>query len=213
MHYICRYTIDRLVRMKKNPSLNRLLVYIGILLLLTTFSCKSSFKVSSENLSNNNLLARMKTFKFFNPDNMPAANFAFSDKNKKRLFDAVADEMIKRGFTSKQDSDLIIRIQGGTSREIENREPYYGYNDYYNRYYYGGYYPYSWSRDPWMYDDISKKITIIIVDVMDAKNDRLLWQGTGSGVLSEKPELVELNLIKAVNDIFLQFPVPVKSSN
>ena len=185
---------------------------IGILFLFTIFSCKSSFKVSSENLTNKNL-TRLKTFKFFNPANMPPSNFAFSDTNKKRLFDAVADEMIKRGFSSTQEADLIIKIQGGTSQEVENREPYYGYNDYYNRYYYGGYYPYSWSRDPWMYDDISKKTTIIIIDVMDAENDKLLWQGTGSGVLSDKPEMIELNLRKAVSDIFLEFPAPIKSSN
>lgn len=144
---------------------------------------------------------------------MPGANFAFSDTNKKRLFDAVAEEMINRGFTSKQEADLIIKIQGGTSHEIEDKEPYRGYNDYNNRSYYGGYYPYSWSRDPWRYDDISKKTTIIIIDVMDAESEKLLWQGTGSGVLSDKADMVETNLRKAVTDIFLQFPAPIKSSN
>ena len=168
--------------MNKHIIVNKLAFFTGIFLLLTLYACKSSFKVSSENLSGKNL-TRLKTFKFFNPANMPAANFAFSDKNKKRLFDAVANEMKIRGFTSTQEADLIIKIQGGTSREIEDREPYYGYNNYYDRYYYGGYYPYSWSRDPWMYDDISKKMTIIIVDVMDAKSSKLLWQGTGSGVV------------------------------
>ena len=212
MRYICRNRMKYIVQMNRSPFINKLVLYSWIFLLITTYACKSSFKVSSENLAGNNL-SRLNTFKFFNPANMPAANFAFSDKNKKRLFDAVANEMIQRGYSSTQEADLIIKIQGGTSREIENREPYYGYNNYYNSYYYGGYYPYSWSRNPWMYDDISKKITIIIVDVMDAKNNKLLWQGTGSGVLSEKPEMVELNLMKAVSDIFLEFPVPVKSSN
>jgi len=144
---------------------------------------------------------------------MPEANFAFSDTNKKRLFDAVAKEMIRRGFTSKQEANLIIKIQGGTSHEIEDNERNRGYNDYYNRSYYGGYSPYSWNRDPWMYDDISKKTTIIIIDIMDAESDKLLWQGTGSGILSDKAEMVESNLRKAVSDIFLQFPVPTKSSN
>ena len=198
--------VEKKIKMKKS------VLVIGILFLFTIFSCKSSFKVSSENLTNKNL-GRLKTFKFFNPANMPSSNFAFSDTNKKRLFDAVADEMIKRGYTSTQEADLIIKIQGGTSHEVENREPYYGYNDYYNRYYYGGYYPYSWSRDPWMYDDISKKTTIIIIDVMDAESEKLLWQGTGSGVLSDKADMVELNLRRAVSDIFLEFPAPIKSSN
>lgn len=186
--------------------------YLTVLILILFNACKASFKVSSEDLSGNKLV-RTKTFKFYNPANMPESNFAFSDTNKKRLFNAVAEEMKSRGYTSQQDADLIIKIQGGTSREIENREPYYGYNDYYSRYYYGGYYPYYWSRDPWMYDDISKKMTVIIIDVMESDSDKLLWQGTGSGVLSDKPEMVEMNLRKAVSDIFLEFPVPLKSVN
>ena len=189
--------------------MKKLIIYCGALLFISLTACKSSFKVSSENLTTRNL-GRLESFKFFNPANMPAANFAFSDTNKKRLFDAVAEEMINRGFTSKQEADLIIKIQGGTTHEIEDNEPYGGYNDYYNRYYYVGYYPYSWSRDSRMYDDISKKTTIIIIDVMDANTDKLLWQGTGSGVLSEKEEMIEANLRKAVADIFLQFPAPLE---
>jgi hypothetical protein len=192
--------------------MKKLIYYFGALIFISLTACKSSFKVSSESLTTKNL-GRLESFKFFNPANMPTSNFAFSDTNKKRLFDAVAEEMIKRGFTSKQEADLIIKIQGGTSHEIEDKEPYGGYNDYYNRSYYGGYYPYSWSRDPWMYDDISKKTTIIIIDIMDAETDKLLWQGTGSGILSDKSEMIESNLRKAVADIFLQFPAPVKSSN
>ena len=192
--------------------MKKIVFYCSALLLISLTACKSSFNISSETLTTKNL-GRLEAFKFYNPANMPAANFAFSDTNKKRLFDAVANEMIKRGFTSRQEADMIIKIQGGTSHEIEDKEPYRGYNDYYNRSYYGGYYPYSWGRDPWMYDDISKKTTIIIIDVMDAETDKLLWQGTGSGVLSDKAEMVESNLRKAVADIFLQFPAPVKSSN
>jgi len=189
--------------------MKKLIIYCGIILIIALPACKSSFKVSSENLTTKNL-GRLKTFKFYNPANMPGSNFAFSDTNKKRLFDAVANEMIKRGYTSTQEADLIIKIQGGTAQEIEDKDPYFGNNYYNNNYYYGGYYPNSWNRDPWMYDDISKKTTFIIIDVLDADGNKLLWQGTGSGVLSEKKEQVEMNLHKAVGDIFVQFPVPVE---
>jgi hypothetical protein len=58
-----------------------------------------------------------------------------------------------------------------------------------------------------MNDDISKKTTMLIIDILDADSRQLLWQGTGYGVLSDKPELVEVNLRKAIADIFLEFPV------
>jgi len=186
-----------------------LLIYFISGLLILVISCKPTFKIQSENVQNKDF-SRFKSYKFFNPDNMPASNFSFSDKNKKRIYDAVAEEMGRRGYVSIQDADLIIKIQGGTSQEIENRQPTYYYP--YNYGYYGGY-PYSWSRDPWMYDDISKKTTMIIIDILDAGNKQLLWQGTGYGVLSEKTELVEVNLRKAITDIFSQFPVQPQPSN
>jgi len=134
---------------------------------------------------------------------MPESNFAFSETNKKRIYDAVAEEMDRRGFVSIQDADLIIRIQGGTSREIENRRPTY-YSPYDYGYYGYPYYPY---RDPWMYDDISRKSTMLIIDVLDAGTKQLIWQGTGYGVLSDKPEMVAANLRQAIADIFSEFPV------
>lgn len=183
-------------------------IYILMGLFVSLISCKPTFKIQSENVQNKDF-SRYNSYKFFNPASMPESNFAFSDLNKKRIYDAVAAEMNRRGYVSIQDADLIIKIQGGTSQEIENRQPNYYYP--YNYGYYG--YPYSWSRDPWMYDDISRKTTMIIIDVLDAENKQLLWQGTGYGVLSDKPEMVEVNLRKAIADIFSQFPVQPQPSN
>ncbi len=176
--------------------------------LIYIVGCKPSFKIQSENILQKDF-SGFTSYKFFNPKSMPPSNFSFSDNNKKRIYDAVAEEMKKRGFVSIQDSDLIIKIQGGTSQEIENKRPTYNYP--YNYGYYG--YPYYWARDPWMYDDISKKTTMIIIDILDAGNRQLLWQGTGYGVLSEKADLVEINLRKAIADIFTQFPVQPGSTN
>jgi hypothetical protein len=179
------------------------LIFIPVILI----TCQPAFKVQSERIYQNDF-RRFDSFKFFNPKNMPEANFSFSETNKKRIYDAVAREFKKRGFISIQEADLIIKIQGGTSQEIENKSPtYYPYN-------YGYYgYPYYWYRDPWLYDDISKKTTMIIIDVLDADSQKLLWQGTGYGVLSEKPEKVEEDIGKAIAKIFSEFPLSPQPGN
>ncbi|MBR9998831.1 MAG: DUF4136 domain-containing protein [Cyclobacteriaceae bacterium] len=179
------------------------LIYFVAGLAVFIISCKPTFRIQSENILDRDF-SRFESYKFFNPESLPASNFSFSDKNKKRIYDSVAEEMNRRGYKSIQQADLIIKIQGGTSHEIENRRPTY-YDPYSNYGYYG--YPYSWSRDPWMYDDISKKTTMLIIDVLDAGSKQLLWQGTGYGVLSDKAEMVEINLRQAIADIFSQFPV------
>ncbi len=183
-----------------------ILIFLPAVIVMT--ACKSSFKIQSERIYQSSF-SRFESFKFFNPDNMPESNFAFSETNKKRIFDAVAGELKKRGYTSIQDADLIVKIQGGTSQEVEDRSSYY---DRYGRYGYGGY-PYYWYRDPWLYDDLSKKTTMIIIDVLDAGSKKLLWQGTGYGVLTEKPERVGQDLKKAIADIFSQFPLEPRVSN
>ena len=183
----------------KNPG------YLIILFVLIGIGCRPAFKVQSDQMTRKDL-SKYTSFKFYNPDNMPAANFAFSVENKKRIFDATANEMKRRGYTSHQEADLIIKIQGGTSKDVESssRPRYYDYTGY-NSYYMNPYYGY---RDPWLYEDISKKSTTIIIDILDTETKKLLWQGVGTGVLGDKKSDVETMLFKAISDIFVEYPVP-----
>lgn len=181
------------------------------MILLSVSSCKPVFKVQTETIQDISS-AKYKSFKFFNPNDMPASNFAFSDKNKKIIYDAVAAELKTRGFTSIQQSDLIIKIQGGTSQQIKNQprnsyyDPIYGYNSTYGN-------PYYWSNNPWMNDDISKKSTSIIIDVLNAHNRKLMWEGVGTGVLGDRPEQVENRIREAIIQIFAKFPIQKKEGN
>jgi Domain of unknown function (DUF4136) len=187
--------------------MNRLLVIFILTGLIS--SCKPLFKVQSESISGMPP-QKYNSFKFFNPQNMPESNFSFSDNNKKIIFDAVAREMKMRGFTSIQQSALIIKVQGGTSRQVENNtrnyyyDPVYGYNTFFGN-------PYYWSNDPWMNDDISRKRTTIIIDAIDAQSKKLIWEGVGTGVLGDKPEQVEQRIKDAITQIFSKFPIPAKS--
>jgi hypothetical protein len=182
---------------------------IGFLIIVSiyVFSCKSTFKVQSEQIVKMSP-GQYKSYKFVNPKNVPEANFSFSDKNKKIIFNAVAAEMKKRGFTSTQEADLIIKIEGGTSREGGNKsknnyyDPMYSpYTSFYGNPYYGG-------SDPWRKDDISKKVTTIIINILDEKSKKLIWEGVGTGVLGDNTEEVESRINEAIKNIFTQFPVP-----
>jgi len=185
--------------MKK--SLVLVIFFFGLL------SCKPLFKIQTESLIDISP-RKYKSFKFFNPKNMPESNFSFTDKNKKIIFDAVAGELKSRNFNSIQEADLIIKIQGGTSREIPNRstnnyyDPYFGSTTYYN----------NWGNSPWMYDDISKKTTTLIIDIIDAKSKKLMWEGVGTGVLGNKSNQVENQIKTAIAGIFKKFPIPENSS-
>jgi hypothetical protein len=52
----------------------------------------------------------------------------------------------------------------------------------------------------------------LIIDIIDMSDQKLVWRGTGSGVMSDSPSVEERtqNVNNAVNQILAQFP-PEKS--
>jgi hypothetical protein len=46
----------------------------------------------------------------------------------------------------------------------------------------------------------------LMVDVFDAHTKKLVWRGTASNVLSDKPESNEKKLEKSLHDMFKNFP-------
>lgn len=142
---------------------------------------------------------------------MPASNFSFEENDQKVIFDAVGDEMKARGYKSIQEADLMIKIQGGTKNTIEirndNRYYPYDYNSYnYNQY--GRYNDY--------YDrprDQSKKESSIIIDIIDIKKDKIVWQGVGVGSLKKNELLTEIKIREAISSIFMEYLHTAGNSN
>ncbi len=172
-------------------------------ILLFFFTCSPKFSIQTDTPFPGNFES-YRTFKFYNPANLPPSNFSFDEASKNVLFDAVADEMKSRGYKSIQDADLMIKIQGGTNSSVEIRSdnryyPYDTYN-YYNRY--GRYYDDYYNRQ----GNESKKETSIIIDMIDIKKDKIVWQGVGIGIFGKKDEIGELKLREAITSIFAEYP-------
>ncbi len=181
-----------------------------LLISLFIISCSPKFKIQSDTPFPGDF-QNYHSFKFYNPNNMPASNFSFKENDKKIIFDAVGDEMKSRGYKSIQDADLMIKIQGGTksSVEIQHDNRYYPYdNSYYNYNRYGGYNDYN-NRPR----DQSKKESSIIIDIIDIKKDKIVWQGVGIGSLDKKESLTEIIIREAISNIFMQYPHMAGVSN
>jgi hypothetical protein len=183
---------------------------IFFLLILFLFQCSPKFSVQSDTPFPGDF-QNYHSFKFFNPKNMPASNFSFEESDQKVIFEAVSDEMKARGYKSVQDADLMIKIQGGTKNtvNIQNDNRYYPYDynyNYYNRY--GRYYDY-YNRPR----NESKKESTLIIDIMDIKKDKIVWQGVGIGVLGKNEALSELQIREAITNIFKEYPHSAGNTN
>ncbi len=162
-------------------------------------ACKSSFQVQHENIQSIKP-EEHQAFKFFNPANQPPSNFSFSEENKKTLFDAVSNELKSRGFDSNLSASLLVKIEGGTVSEVQKNDSFNTYDPYYYR---NWYYPY---QNDSFYRDISRKQSTIIVNVLDAKSNKLMWQGVATGEMGKSINEVPAKLQEAVKMIFEEFP-------
>ena len=178
------------------------LYFLPIFLLL---SCSPKFSIQTDTPFPGKF-ENYQSFKFYNPDNMPASNFSFEEGDKQVIFDAIATEMKARGYKSIQGADLMIKIQGGTmsTLEIKNDDRFYPYG--YNQYGYNAYNSYNRYYDHYNRPrDESKKEISIIIDIIDIEQDKIVWQGVGIGELGKNETLTELKIREAITSIFAEY--------
>ncbi len=178
-------------------------ISVALAMLACFIGCTSSYKIQTQEITPLHV-NQLKTFKFYNPANESEANFSFTDEDKKLLYNKVAEEFSALNVTSNHDADVIVRLQGGITVDVQNNAGYYSnYNSYYPRsqwYYYSN------------YNDIrdkSEKLVVLIVNFLDPSSKRLLWQGTASGKIGKSKNEYDLKLEEAVHLIFQElYEVP-----
>ena len=164
-------------------------------------SC-SSLKVNSDYDREANFSA-YKTYSFAEMD-MERTNI--NDLNKKRLVNALKNEMNKKGLTESESADLEIHMHG----VVENKWAATANTDYY-----GMGYPYYRRRIGWgnTYATATTSVDVqeydqgtLIIDLVDVKEKSLVWQGVGTAILKNNPKNVEERINKAMAKIMAGFP-------
>lgn len=147
---------------------------------------------------------KFKTFNFKVPkeknDTYPAI---INPINQRRIENAIKEEMDVRGYTLSDKPDLWITYYVKVQNKVNYQTTTYG-PSYYGPYYYGWYYGYSpsWTT----VDAIHYKEGTLVIDLVDAKANKLAWYGIGTGTLAENPERIEQKINEAVSKIFNKYP-------
>lgn len=118
---------------------------------------------------------------------------------KKRVMEAITNEMIKKGLTQTDttDADLIIYTQAGTTEKMNVTDYGYGYGGWW------GPNPYGRNIDVSYYTQGS-----LIIDLADNSKDELVWRGIGTAVIQDRgtPEERQQFIDDAVAKILSQYP-------
>jgi len=131
-----------------------------------------------------------KTFAFYKPG---IDKVEISDLDKKRILRAIEKEMLTKGFTKSESPDLLININTKTEKSVDVYSAGIGYG---------------WG--PW-YGNYNRRISsstngVLYIDLINAKDKQLVWQGRGSGYLTHNVEKKDARTQEFVTQILAKYP-------
>jgi hypothetical protein len=140
--------------------------------------------------------SKLKTFGF-----IPITSEAGIDQlNADRLGEALKTNLTAKGFTLDEKADFGIALFFTKSTKTDIQSTGYGYGYGYG---YRGYGGMGGSTYVNQYDEGT-----LVIDFIDMAENKLVWRGIGTGVLSDNPSVEErtANINNAVMQILNQFP-------
>jgi hypothetical protein len=172
---------------------------VCILVIFISFSCSSSIKIKTEYDKTTNF-KNYHSFKFLEDESKESLR-TVNVSIKRVIENAIAYELRSRGIIDSNNPDLLLYYQT-MSRTKSNVA---GYSDYYNKRYNMGL-PTS-TDQAYLYEYEEGKL---IIDIIDAREDRLVWQGIARKALKNEEGDIENIINKAVEKLFNDFPVEIQ---
>lgn len=141
--------------------------------------------------------ADFNSYKTYNYHKKGIEKLELNDLDKRRIVNAIDAQMAAKGFTKTEASpDLLINVLASSKEKINIDNGYGGY--------WGG--PY-WGSPSRVYQYTSGTI---IIDIVDDKNNKLIWQAAGDGLNVSDLDRKADDIPEAIAEIMAKFPPPAK---
>ncbi|KFF07301.1 DUF4136 domain-containing protein [Flavobacterium reichenbachii] len=176
---------------------------LPILFLGLIYSCSPTVKVTTDYDHSANF-GEYKTFAVYD---LKAQQGQVNQLNVDRVTNAIRAGMIAKGFTESDNPDLKVNavsiLKNKTS--VSANTDFYGYGGMYRPYgYWGGGAMMGGANTTFnTYDYVDGSL---IIDIVSAKTQKLLWQGIGNAEIDSKPDNPEEFINGAVKKILEGFP-------
>ncbi len=131
-----------------------------------------------------------------------------SQLNQERILRSIKNEMNKKGFVQNDSTpDLFINTTAILQDKQSISSNTYGYGGYYRPYGWGTGYGATTTMNVYEYKDGS-----IIVDILDASTQKLIWQGIGNKEIDAPSGNPDATIADAVAQIMYGFPPGKKTT-
>jgi hypothetical protein len=178
--------------------------FIPIYLLVLLYSCSPTVKVTTDYDHSANF-SEYKTFAVYD---LKAQEGQVNQLNVDRVTNAIRSEMIAKGFTeSASNPDLKVNAVSilKNKQSVTADTNFYGYGGMYRPYGYwgGGAMMGGGSTTFNTYDYVDGSL---VIDIVSAKTQKLVWQGIGNSQIDSKPDNPEEFIAGAIKKIMEGFP-------
>lgn len=175
--------------------MKKYLFFLGVSSLLLVASC-SPFQVRTDYAETANFTA-YKTYQFRVDD------LKLNDLDKDRVLNEVAKNLQLKGLAASQTPDLIVNIKA-SHKKVEDTRIDTGFGLY------------SWGRPFGWGIGMNRSWTdnynqgTLLVDIIDAKTNKLVWQGIGSGINVDSPRCKQKQIPAIISEIMANYPPVLK---
>jgi hypothetical protein len=171
------------------------------LLSIFLFGCGTSYKILKPKKEEGFKLADYPTFGFFDIEAQGDTIPESFEKNIGTIKKAISENLQKRGLDEARDPGLKINIATSVKEQIQTRQTDFR-TDGLPRYM--GQRRYSWKSEE---VPVGKyRQGALMIDIVDAANNKMVWQGGVEGVIPEKSQNFDQDVNKAITDIIARIP-------
>ncbi len=165
-------------------------------LLLTMVSCGSMINVNVD-YDKKVDFSTYKTYAYYKTG---IDKVEISDLDKRRILNAIDQQMLAKGFTKSDNSDLLINLFTKSREQVNVNQFNAGWG-----------YGWGWGWNPYMMGGRQTTITTstegtLYIDFIDAKKKEMIWQGEGTGALNKNTNRKEERINEFVTQILSQYP-------
>ena len=165
-------------------------------LLFTLTSCVSMISVNADYDKKVDFSA-YKTFAYYKPG---IDKVEISDLDKRRILNAIDQQMLSKGFIKSENPDLLINIFTKSREQVNVNQFNAGWG-----------YGWGWGWNPFLMGGQQTTVSsstegTLYIDFIDAKKQEMIWQGEGTGVLTKDTHKKEERINEFVSQILTQYP-------
>jgi hypothetical protein len=122
-----------------------------------------------------------------------------NDIDKDRVLNEVSRQLQTKGLSVSENPDVIVNVKANHKKikDIQRTNPYGMYG-------WGG--PFGWGVGMSRTWSSNYNEGAIIVDLIDARTNKLVWQGIGSGISVDSPKSKQKQIPQIVAEIMANYP-------